>query len=209
MPGEREIDHLLDIHTNAQCLIGRVEHISRTVDREGRRATLITLDGLLYGSLCREVLALDQGTQMFPGFLVGRIIRVVCRSPRLSRDRARYDFLHLAHVDGLTRQQRSRLWPWREDAYCVLTNPRLRLSPFEEGLCQTLMTWGRPPSPEQARHFRRIAQRQGSATNRLTRDALLRVARHRPHPRMKEPTPLGILLQGALNELRDIWLQSQ
>lgn len=209
MPGEREVDHLLDRYINAQCLIGRIIDIRRTVDLAGTHGTLITLDGVTAEGLVRQVVALDQGARMFPRFLLGRIVRVVCRTAGEQQLVVRHTFLHLAHVEGLTDSQQNRLWPWREEAFEALTDPRLRLTAFEEGLCRTLLSWGRPPSPEQQRHFRRIAERRRSATNRLSREALLRAARHRPRPALEAPTPIGTLLVEALNELRDIWLRSQ
>lgn len=178
------------------------------VDPHTGRGSIIRLQGLMGGEFVREVVAHDQGSQMFPRFLLQKTIRVVCRQPQLTPPFAAYEFLHLAHVEGLTRSQTLELWPWREDAFRVLTNPRLHLSDFEERLCCSLLAWGRPPTEEQRRRFGRIAERQSSAWNRMNREALLRVARHRRRRVMQDPTPINVLLQEALNELRDIWLQS-
>lgn len=205
MPGEHELDQLLERYSNAQCLIGEVLEIQRK--RSGGDETAVRLTDAADGRQ-RIVLAPDRLGNMFPDFVHERTVRIVCRSVGSPDNTIFYDFLHLAHVEGISRDEEVQLWPWKDHAYRLLVDPSIRLSQFEEDLCRSLTWWGRPPSEKQRAVFRQISERQ-SGPQAVSRESLLRAARYRPRLNCIAPQPVGDALLHALYELRQIWLKSQ
>lgn len=205
MPGEHEIDQLLELYSNAECLIGEVLEIQRW--RSGGDETAVRLTDTA-DERQRIIIAPDRLGNMFPDFVHERTVRIVCRSVDSSDSTTFYDFLHLVHVEGVSRDQAKQLWPWRDSAHRLLDNPSVRLSQYEEGLCRNLTSWGRPPSDKQRAVFRQISERQ-RGRQAVSRESLLRAARHQPRPSCISPQPVGDALLHTLNELREIWLKSQ
>lgn len=208
MPGEREVNSLLEVYWRSECLIGDVKDKSLVETPSGREA-YIFLSGENEDMLSRVILVRDRGLEMFPDFLIGKRIRVLVRRTSSDDWTTWYRFSSLAHVEGLTISQQRRLWPWRLEALDVLRNRYVQLSDFEEDLCGSLSVWGNPPSDKQRRIFREISARKSHPARSTTLDAALRASRHKPRPSREEPTDIAEALQELLEELRQIWLESR
>lgn len=197
MTGERALDRLLEIHWRSHCILGNVEQIVPLARSD--RGVVIVLSGSDENGLIRLVDVPHEYRRMFPDFLVGRRVGIVCRRQGFTALTVRYDFTHLAWVHALSEREAPKLWPWREAAEQVLRNPSIHLSPREYDLCQTLAAYGRPPSGAQRRFFESV---RSKSSKKATPETYFRSRRF--GARDAEPISLGVALLRALEDLRRV-----
>ena len=186
------------------CFIARITEIT-TFDTPDGLVSFTTLEGQDERGNRRVVVARGANARMFPAFLQGYVVRVVCRPDAAGEWRTLYNFLELAHVAGLTERQETDLWPWRVGAYRLLRDGRVQMSAFEESVCRTVSLSGRPPSLKQRAILARISEREPGAT----RDSLWRAERHRPRENGDGSASIGEVLLQYLAKLHEIWLSAE
>ena len=202
--GEKEIDFLLERYWQSECLIGTVLSIQCFSTEDGPFIS-IRLAGLNEYGLARVLVA--RGTddcRMFPDFLRGRTIKVLCRRGETTEFATHYLFSALAFVEDLSVFEENRLWPWKRAARRLLKDPGVHLDSFEEQLCASMSMWGRPPSVKQRSRFGDLVERE-AGTRPPTGSSVARSRRYKSRP-SSEPLRVGYALELALRELRDIWL---
>ncbi len=161
-------------HYTSTCLYGRVIDIQRSAHADG--VVLIELDP--QGDMRRTLVARSEEIHMFPPFLIGRQVAVMCRPQVHETYFSLYGFTALADVDDLTEREADVLWWWRRDALDCLCDETFQMTRFEEELCDSMSSWGTPPTPSQRRGLAEVVRQRTLRPPRRTLDTMHRAARY-------------------------------
>jgi hypothetical protein len=195
--GERILDALQERHYTSEPLFGRVRNVFRSPYGDDLVVELDGLDGEAH-----VVLVSGPGCQTIRRFLLGKIVRLLCRPMMIDALFARHGFTALVSVEGLSTAEDRELWPWRIAALGILRDVRRELTPFEVDLCETLAVWGLPPSHAQRRAFRAIVAKP---SGHPTLESTVRAERFDADRRTIDPVHVGLVAA----QFCDTWLHDR
>ncbi|MFN2586993.1 MAG: hypothetical protein ABR613_02585 [Actinomycetota bacterium] len=183
----RIIAALEERHYTSKCLYAHV--VGMCPSPHTSDVLLVELDPVQ--DVRRTLVVRGQGIEMFPLFLIGRRIAVMCRPQLDEAYFSQYGFTALADVEKLTEQEADLLWRWRREALECLCDERFQMTQFELELCDSMSSRGTPPALRQRRLLRQTVRQRAVRPPKATLETMDRAARYDIARRGGGPAPLG------------------